>query len=216
MTTATNRHGRADSTRNSILAAAEMLFGTYGVTAVSHRQIVAATRQRNHAAVGYHFGTKTQLVTAIENLHRTDIDRRLQSRIDDRSRSDDLTAWISCLVHSYTDHLGSLTIPSWYARFCARTLTDPTYGPVLTRTALSSSPLRYVISQISERLPDHPADTLFERRTMARILLNHTCADYESDFAAMQSRRKDWQSVGTALVDTIVGLWLAPVTPRDW
>ena len=60
------RTDRASTTRVAILTAAERLYAEHGVFAVSNRQVSEAAGQGNNAAVGYHFGTKTDLVRAIE------------------------------------------------------------------------------------------------------------------------------------------------------
>jgi hypothetical protein len=51
---------------------------------------------------------------------------------------------------------------------------------------------------------------------MARNLLIHTCADLERSLAAGASPpRPSWRAAATGLIDAIVGLWLAPVTPHE-
>src|ERR1700686_2031953 len=66
MTTAAKlRNDRASTTREAILTAAERLFAEHGVYAVSNRQVSEAAGQGNNAAVGYHFGTKADLVCAL-------------------------------------------------------------------------------------------------------------------------------------------------------
>jgi hypothetical protein len=48
---------------------------------------------------------------------------------------------------------------------------------------------------------------------MARNLMMHTCADFERAFAeGADVPRTSWDTVGTGLIDAIVGLWRAPVT----
>jgi AcrR family transcriptional regulator len=49
----------------ALLEGALRLFAEYGVSAVTVRQIAEASGQRNHAAVGYHFGSKEALVRAV-------------------------------------------------------------------------------------------------------------------------------------------------------
>src|SRR5690242_9111719 len=66
----TVRTERASSTQEAILVAAERLYAEPGVFAVSNRQVSEAAGQGNNAAVGYHFGTKADLVRAIERKHR--------------------------------------------------------------------------------------------------------------------------------------------------
>src|SRR5215208_1928697 len=68
------RADRASNTQEAILKAAERLYAEHGVFAVSNRQVSEAAGQGNNAAVGYHFGTKTDLVRAIIRKHATRIE----------------------------------------------------------------------------------------------------------------------------------------------
>ena len=69
------RTDRAAEMRELILAAAERMFAEHGVAAVSNfrsvsnRQVSEAAGQGNNTAVGYHFGTETDLVRAIVAKH---------------------------------------------------------------------------------------------------------------------------------------------------
>src|SRR6201991_3119585 len=110
---------RANNTREAILAAAERLFAEHGVYAVSNRQVSEAAGQGNNAAVGYHFGTKTDLVRAIEQKHRASIERLLERMVADIDDSAELRDWITCMVCSLTEHLAQLRHPTWYARLAA-------------------------------------------------------------------------------------------------
>lgn len=55
----------AKDARAEIRAAALRLFAEHGASAVTVRQIALAAGQRNHAAVGYHFGSKEALLRAV-------------------------------------------------------------------------------------------------------------------------------------------------------
>jgi hypothetical protein len=80
---------------------------------------------------------------------------------------------------------------------------------------LSSPTLVQVVEGINRCLPDLPANVTFDRNIMARNLLMHSCADRERALAkgATPASRTSWQAAGTGLIDAIVGMWLAPVTP---
>ena len=82
------RADRASNTQEAILKAAERLYAEHGVFAVSNRQVSEAAGQGNNAAVGYHFGTKTDLVRAIEQKHRASIERLLERMVADIGDSD--------------------------------------------------------------------------------------------------------------------------------
>src|SRR5689334_11875996 len=114
---------RAHPTRELILAAAERLFAEHGVFAVSNRQVSEAAGQGNNTAVGYHFGTKADLVRAIARKHAEQIER-LRLRMVAEIEPADARDWVSCLVRPVTDHLAALGSPTWFARFGAQVMTD--------------------------------------------------------------------------------------------
>ncbi|WP_198344324.1 TetR/AcrR family transcriptional regulator [Mycobacterium dioxanotrophicus] len=215
MTTAsrTARADRVSSTQEAILKAAERLYAEHGVFAVSNRQVSEAAGQGNNAAVGYHFGTKTDLVRAIEHKHRGPIEELREQMVARLGDSADLRDWVGCLVYPLTEHLAALGNPTWYARFAAQVMTDPAYHDIIVRDALSSESLVEVIDGMTNCLPDLPADVRAERNIMARNLLMHSCADRERGLAqGMSVPRASWSDAASGLVDAIVGLWRAPVT----
>ena len=213
------RFDRASTTQEAILTAAERLFAEHGVFAVSNRQVSEAAGQGNNAAVGYHFGTKTDLVRAIEQRHRVPIEQLRESMVAEMLQSgagDDMRSWVACLVRPLTDHLAALGNPTWYARFAAQAMTDPAYYNIVVKDALTSESLVQVIDGINRCLPELPIDVRVERNLMARNLLMHTCADRERAMAADASvPGSSWQAAGSGLIDAVVGLWLAPVTPHE-
>jgi AcrR family transcriptional regulator len=207
------RAERASSTQGAILKAAERLYAEHGVFAVSNRQVSEAAGQGNNAAVGYHFGTKTDLVRSIEQKHRASIERLLGRMVDETGDSTELRDWVACLVCSLTEHLAQLGNPTWYARFAAQALADPAYHKIVIKDALASPSLVQVVDGITRCLPNLPKDVVTERNIMARNLMMHTCADFERAFAeGADVPRTSWQAVASGLIDAIVGLWLAPVT----
>ena len=214
-TARTVRADRASLTQEAILQAAERLYAEHGVYAVSNRQVSEAAGQGNNAAVGYHFGTKTDLVRAIEQKHRASIERLLERMVGQTGDSADLRDWITCLVCSLTEHLAQLGNPTWYARFAAQALADPAYHKIVIKDALASPSLVQVVDGITRCLPDLPMAVVMERNIMARNLMMHTCADFERSFAeGADVPRTNWSAVASGLIDAIVGLWLAPVTEQ--
>lgn len=212
-TARTVRADRANTTQEAILKAAERLYAEHGVYAVSNRQVSEAAGQGNNAAVGYHFGTKTDLVRAIEHKHRNSIELLLVRMVEATGDSADLRDWIACLVCSLTEHLAQLGNPTWYARFAAQALADPAYQRIVVKDALASPSLVRVVDGITRCLPDIPMAVVTERNIMARNLLVHTCADFERAFAdGADLPRTSWSAVGSGIIDAIVGLWQAPVT----
>ena len=161
--------------------------------AVSNRQVSEAAGQGNNAAVGYHFGTKADLVRAIEQKHRGPVEQlreKMVAELLDSGGPAEMRDWVACLVCPLTDHLADLgrdRSPTWYARFAAQAMTDPAYYNIIVKGALSSPSLVQVVDRINACLPDLPAEVRFERNIMARNLLMHTCADRERALAAGRS-----------------------------
>ena len=211
------RTERASSTQEAILVAAERLYAEHGMFAVSNRQVSEAAGQGNNAAVGYHFGTKADLVRAIEQKHRGPVEHLREQMVADlKGQAANMRGWVACLVRPLTDHLEALGNPTWYARFAAQAMTDPAYYNIVVKGALSSPSLVQVVDGINQCLPNLPADVHFERNVMARNLLMHTCADHERALVAGSAiARPTWRAAASGLIDAIVGLWLAPVTPYE-
>jgi AcrR family transcriptional regulator len=225
MTTAgrTVRTDRASSTQEAILVAAERLYAEHGMFAVSNRQVSEAAGQGNNAAVGYHFGTKADLVRAIEQKHRGPVEQLRERMVGEllepgpqNGQAVGMRDWVACLVRPLTDHLDELGNPTWYARFAAQAMTDPAYYNIVVKGALSSPSLVQVVDGLNRCLPDLPAEVHFERNIMARNLLMHSCADRERALAAGASpSHRSWRAAASGLIDAIVGLWLAPVTAYE-
>lgn len=208
------RAEQVNATRESILTAAERLFAERGVYAVSNRQVSEAAGQGNNAAVGYHFGTKADLVRAIIRKHETRVEEiraRLLAAIGD---STDVRDWVDCVVRPVPEHLAELGSPTWFARFCAQVMTDPALQQIMVEETLSSPSLREIIEGFNRCLPDLPADVRAERGAMARQLIVHMPAEREQALAEnTPTPRSNWHEAATGLADAVVGIWLAPVTP---
>lgn len=210
----TARAERVQATRETILATAERLFAEHGIYAVSNRQVSEAAGQGNNAAVGYHFGTKTDLVRAIVRKHNEQIEGRRRQLVAEVRGSNDLRDWVSCLVRASTDHLAALGNPTWYGRFSAQLGTDPVLRPVVTDEARASPALAEAVEGIHRCVAHLPAEVRAERSDMTRQLMLHVIAERERALAeGHRTPRASWHDAATGLIDAIVGVWQAPVTP---
>jgi AcrR family transcriptional regulator len=111
-------------TRQRIIEVAERLFAQRGIACVSLREIGLASGQRNHFAVQYHFGTKSELVDAIFQWRMGPINSRRLALIDElerSGRSQDLRALTEALVYPLADTI-SPGPGSFYARFQVQAL----------------------------------------------------------------------------------------------
>ena len=204
---------RGDAARQLILATAERLFAERGVAAVSGRHIGEAAGQRNSAAVGYHFGTKADLVSAVLRSHSDPIERRRQEMVDALPADAGLRDWVACLVRPSTDHLAELGDPTWFARLRAQLVTDPALRFLMVEDSARSEVLPRVVEGLRSCVAHLPPAVYEERRAMEVQLLVHGCADRERALAeGRPPLRATWHEAATGIVDALVGLWRAPVS----
>ncbi|WP_328323566.1 TetR/AcrR family transcriptional regulator [Kribbella sp. NBC_00382] len=209
----TARADRAGATRDVILATAERLFAEHGVFGVSNRQISEAAGQGNNAAVGYHFGTKTDLVRAIVRRHTDQIEQLRARMLAELGPEPDVRDWLSVLIRPQTEHLAEIGPPTWFARFSAQVMTDPGLRLIMVEESLSSLSLQQIVDGLKNSLPDLSPAVRRERGDMARLLMVHLLAEYERGLdAGTPVARATWQETATGLIDGLVGLWTAPVT----
>jgi AcrR family transcriptional regulator len=207
---------RTGRTRELILATAERLFAEHGVHGVSNRQVSEAAGQGNNAAVGYHFGTKADLVRAIARRHGEATERLRLDLLATVPAAAGVRDWVTCLVRPVTAHLAELGTPTWYARFAAQVMTDPALRAILVEEALTSPALHRIRAGLDACLAGLPAEVRAEREDMTRQLLVHMCAERERALAeGTATPRSGWTGAGTGLIDAVVGLWLAPVTATE-
>ena len=207
------RAARVNATRELILATAERMFAERGLHEVSNRQISEAAGQGNNTAVGYHFGTKTDLIRAILQKHSVQIEQRRAELIAEAGDSQDLRVWVSCLVRPSTDYMATLGIPSWLARFNAQLMNDPVLRQPLVDDMLTSQSMQAIIAALDRILANLPLEVRGERGSMTRLLMLQMCAEYERALALGEpTNRATWHEMATGLIDGIVGVWTAPVT----
>lgn len=208
----TARPGRAEGTRETILTVAERMFAEHGVFAVSNRQLSEAAGQGNNAAVGYHFGTKTDLLRAIVRRHGGRMEALREGMLAETGDSREVRDWVACLVYPGAEHLAELGSPTWYARFAAQVMTDPALREVMIDEAFGPSVQR-TLDGLNRCLPALPLPIRIERGDMTRHLMVHTLAERERALADdAHTARATWREYAGGLVDAITAVWLAPVT----
>lgn len=202
---------RTVATREAILSTAEQLFAEHGVLAVSHRRISQVAGLGNNAAVGYHFGSKAELIRAVTRRHMDPIERIREQMVAEVAGSDDARDWVACMVLPHALHLEELGPPTWFGRFAAQVTTDPAYHEIMATEALESPSLVATMDGLNRSVPELPVEIRLERSDMARHLMMHTIADRESALAAGRSTSRSWRQTASGLVDVITAVWFAPV-----
>jgi AcrR family transcriptional regulator len=212
----TTRAARNAATRERILDTAERLFAEHGVFAVSNRQVGEAAGQGNTAAVGYHFGTKADLVRAIVRRRAAQVERIRERALAGAAGSTDLRDWVGALVRPHAEHLAELGTPSRYARFSAQVMTDPGLREIMIEEALGSPALQRILAGLHACLAELPDDVRRERGEISRQLIVHMLAERERALARSAGYPPTaWQATADGLVDAVVGVWQAPVSRVD-
>lgn len=209
----TVRSARVNATRELILATAERMFAERGVHEVSNRQISEAAGQGNNTAVGYHFGTKTDLIRAIVQKHAEPVEARRRELLAEVGDNPSLRDFVTVLVRASTDHMASLGTPSWLARFSAQLGSDPVLRTIQTELSLDSPSMLRIVEGIADLLADLPEPVRKERGDMARHLIIQMTAEFERALAeGRPTTRATWREMADGLIDGIVGMLTAPVT----
>jgi AcrR family transcriptional regulator len=202
---------RVAATQKRILDTAERLFAEQGVFVVSNRQISEAAGQGNTAVVGYHFGTKADLVHAVVRRFTLEVEESRQQMLKQIGASTDLRDWVTCAVHPYAEHLARHE-PTWFYRFAAQVMTDPALRDIMVAEASASASIRVVWSGLARCLSDLPRRVRSQRDDLASHAIVHACAERERTLAEgvpNPQRSEDWAE---GLIDALVGLWSAPVS----
>ncbi|MEU4196255.1 TetR family transcriptional regulator [Kribbella sp. NPDC026611] len=207
------RSARVNTTRELILTTAERMFAERGVHEVSNRQISEAAGQGNNTAVGYHFGTKADLIRAIVQKHAEPIEARRRELLAEIGDTPDLRDFVTVLVRSSTDHMAGLGTPSWLARFSAQLMNDPALRMIQIELSLNSPSMLRIVDGLGELLADLPEPVRRERGDMARHLIVQMTAEFERALAeGRPTTRATWREMADGLIDGIVGMLTAPVT----
>ncbi|GAB89919.1 putative TetR family transcriptional regulator [Gordonia rhizosphera NBRC 16068] len=193
-----------------LLDAAEVMFAEHGIASVSNRQISEAAGQGNNYAVGYHFGTKTELVRAILHHHSVRLDEiraRITAEVGEEA---DIRDWLRCLIQPQVEYLGTLRRPSHFARFCVQVASEPTMANLLYEEAFASEAISRILDGFYGALPGLPAGAVEVRDLITRNSIIVTLADLER--ALNGEEAPDWRALCEAMIDAMVGMWSAPAS----
>jgi AcrR family transcriptional regulator len=211
MTTVRGKEQRG--TPEQILETAERLFAQRGISAVSSRLVAQEAGALNNSAVGYHFGTKEDLVVATLRRHYAQMESWWAARAVALAGTRDPHGFIDALVRQLPEHLEACGPQSYFARFLSATMTDPAWRHVMVEESLKLTSLPSLRKGL--RASDLPigTDLLDVRASLVAPLVTHACAEEEAARAGGCGRFPSWEALGDFLVDAVAGLLLAPVTP---
>lgn len=194
--------------REQLLLAAERLISERGIS-VSSREVASAAGQRNNSAVGYHFGSKDDLVAAIvaRRLGTIEAERvRLAGDSLDSMADDQLRWLVTMMVRPM------LTVPyaegsTHYARFLEKVRDHPAVVEMpLTDDRWPAT--RRLTRRLDRALGDLPAAVRRNRLAAMMTVMFALLADAERRGETGTSVTDETEA---AVVDMLVGLLTAPV-----
>lgn len=208
------QHG--DHAREVLLDAAEELFASNGIDAVSNRRIAEHAGTANHSAVAYHFGGRDELLRALITRHVAETNRRRNALAAALGPDAGLTDLLAGLILPWTEHLASLPVPSWRARFLHQIRSVPSVHELLEHAATASPVTEDLIRRTQSGLGDIPRTVLHGRSWILGNMVLGVCAEYEERLQN-GAEQANWAGVGYFLIDSCAGMLSAPVThPGDF
>jgi AcrR family transcriptional regulator len=195
------------TTAGRLIAAAEALFATHGIDAVSLREINRAAGARNASALQYHFGDRDGLLRAVLAKHHHAVEGRRHAMLDgyEAEGRRDLRALAGALVRPSAAMLADGDGGPAYLQIMADLMNRP--RPVIDPAAL-----------------DDPASSVYRWRTLVAGLLDNDATRLHRRFVAMRfaavelARRArsaphtDDRLFVSHLVDLVAGVLAAPLS----
>lgn len=203
---------RSTRARDKLMHAAERLYAEHGFANVSIRMVGEAAGQRNKSAVQYHFSTRDELIQAILARHAAAIDTRRIPMVAALEAAGEvsLQEWITCVIEPTIEHHIELGTPSWYGRFLAQTVVEPSLREYSVQAHLRTPSFRRLERLRPSRGPDPDPEAATRSAAMIRLLVVHMCAELEGDLAEGRAdpagAEQSWRRLGAHLITAICGL----------
>ncbi|WP_433435571.1 TetR/AcrR family transcriptional regulator [Nonomuraea sp. CA-141351] len=203
---------RSMRARDKLMHTAERLYAEHGFANVSIRMISEAAGQRNKSAVQYHFSTRDELIQEILARHAAAIDEHRIPMVAALEASGEvsLREWITCVIAPNIQHHIELGTPSWYGRFLAQAVVEPSLRDYAVQANLRTPSFRRLEKLRPPRGQDRDPDLTAQYGAMIRLLIVHMCAELEGDLAsgrvAPADAEQSWRRLGEHLITAICGL----------
>ena len=203
----------SDRARETLLNSAEELFARYGIDAVSNRRITEHAGTANHSAIAYHFGGRDELLRALLDRHLEEMNRRRTALVATLSDDAGVRDLLACLLLPWIEHLASLPVPSWRARFVFQVRTVPSVAEALAGLTTANPVVEDLISRLQSALSDLPPRVVRGRFEILGPMTLGVCAEHEA--RVHEGAPSAWTGVGYFLIDACAGMLSAPVTHPD-
>jgi len=121
-----------------------------------------------------------------------------------------LRDWITCVVQPSIEHHIDLGTPSWYSRFLAQTVVEPSLREYTIQAHLNMPSFRRLEELGGLYRPDKDRELAVQHGAMIRQLIVHMSAELEADLANGRADRaaaeRSWRRLGESLITAIYGL----------
>jgi len=208
---------RSDAAQHLKLIA-RRLFAERGVDGVTVREIAEAAGQRNHAAVGYHFGSKENLIREIVLDGAMLIDNRRNARLD-RIEADggplSIAEVVEALILSSVDLEGIGQEDSFNRFIVMLGMTHRQFFMETLANRWNSGYLR-CLEHLRKLMPDMPPQMQNQRFIFMGALLGGVLAAREAALSDHTREHPTWSSAATLshFAATMIALLQAPVDPQ--
>lgn len=157
---------RAARTVERLLDTAERLFAERGIAAVSLREIVLGSGQRNPSAAHYHFGSRDALVGAVVTRRIALINATRHVALDALGAAGDVRAILAASVGALASHVEHSPWGGAYAQITAEMALHPEIAAQARVDPQAMSSLARTNAMLRAALPGVPA-ALVRRRGLA-------------------------------------------------
>lgn len=171
------RHARSQSTRESILLAAERLFAEHGIDSVSLRDIGLAAGQKNNGVVQYHFGDRDNLILEIVAFREKSTEAMRETLLDDIEKSAGRASvrdYVGAFVYSLSSLLDQ---DNYFLRFFSRLYVERGRSP---HTPLPPEDYDKLQQTMLALMPHLDPATLTHRWRLMTITTVHALAGYQT------------------------------------
>ncbi|HEY2697492.1 MAG TPA: helix-turn-helix domain-containing protein, partial [Pseudonocardiaceae bacterium] len=200
---------------DKLMDAAERLYAEQGFAAVSIRQISDAAGQRNKSVVQYHFSNRDELIKAIIARHVAPVERvrmEMVAALVDKPEVS-LRDRVACGVLPSVSHSIELGVPSWYSRFMAQVLVEPSLRDYALQSHMDSESVRLLRELPGVPQHDRSGELVPQMATMIRQLVVHMSAELEYDLAhgrvPASKAESSWRELGEHLLTAVCGISIA-------
>jgi AcrR family transcriptional regulator len=188
-------------TRERLLDAAEKLFAERGIDNVTMIDVTQAARQRNRAALQYHFGDKQRLLLAVLERHSDAIAQHRARLIDELEQRPGYTLRdvVEVLVVPIVERFGAGG--SSYVQIHSQLMASQHWAEVRLQLGSDNAQAARMMRMQMASMPKLAKSELEARLILIDVMLFHGLASYAS-----RARKPNFRHFTRSMIDAITGV----------